>query len=57
MFVLEYKYPVAVNVGKVDYNMVYRWKQIAMCEYEKPLKEWIKNQQNQDLYRIEKYPN
>lgn len=57
MFVLEYKYPVAVNVGKVDYNMVYRWKQIAMCESEKPLKDWIKKQQDQDIYRIEEYPN
>jgi len=59
MFVLEYKYPVAVNVGKVDYNMVYRWKQIAMCESKEPLINYIEKQKEwyQDNYRIEEYPN
>lgn len=57
MFILEYQYPVAINVGKVDYNMIYRWKQIAMCENKQPLVDWIKKQSEPNNYRIEEYPN
>lgn len=56
MFVLSVKYPVAINVGKIDYNLVYRWKQIAMCENIEPLQEYIKKQAHPDDFRIEEYP-
>lgn len=57
MYILECKYPVAVNVGKIDYNMVHRWKQLAMCKDRAPLIEWVNKQERPDEYRIEEYPD
>lgn len=55
-FVLEYRYPVAINVDRIDYNMVYRWEQIAICQDRKPLQDWINKQETPDDYRIDEYP-
>jgi hypothetical protein len=57
MYILEHRYPVAVNVGKIDYNMVYRWKQLAMCKDKAPLIELVSKQERPDEYRIEEYPD
>lgn len=56
-FILQQKIPVAVNVGKVDCNIVYRWKHLAMCEEEAPLMAFIKQQKHPEDFRVEQYPD
>lgn len=56
MFMLEYKqlYIVPESKRKNRTCQSYRWKQLAMCEEEKPLQDYIDNQSDQTNYRIVK---
>ena len=56
MYVLFWKEPKAIHDGKSGYVMSWRGKQLAMCEGEKPLAEWISRQRCPENYYIERFP-
>ena len=58
MYILYRKelYIVKEELTKNRTCQTWRGKQIAMCEEEKPLQEWIRSQKDQDSYYIEKQP-
>lgn len=58
MYILYRKelYIVKEELTKNRTCQTWRGKQIAMCEEEKPLQEWVRSQKDQDSYYIEKQP-
>ena len=58
MYILYRKelYIVKEELTKNRTRQTWRGKQIAMCEEEKPLQEWVRSQKDQDSYYIEKQP-
>ena len=58
MYILYRKelYIVKEELAKNRACQTWRGKQIAMCEEEKPLQEWVRSQKDQDRYYIEKQP-
>ena len=58
MYILYYKglYIVKEPMRKNCTCQTYRNKQIAMCEEEKPLQDYIDRQRNKNRFFIEKRP-
>lgn len=58
MYILYYKelYIVKEPMRKNCTCQTYRNKQIAMCEEEKPLQDYIDRQKNKNRFFIEKRP-
>lgn len=58
MYILYYKelHIVKEAMTKNRTCQTYRNKQIAMCEEEKPLQDYIDKQKDKDRYFIEKQP-
>ena len=56
MYILYYKqlHIVKESMTRNCTCQTYRNKQIAMCEEEKPLQDYIDSQKNKDRYFIEK---
>lgn len=58
MYILYHKelYIVKEPLRKNCCCQSWRGKQIAMCESEKPLQEWIEKQKHPDRFYIERQP-
>lgn len=59
MFILYYKqlHIVKEPMTKNCTHQSYRGKQIAMCEDDKPLRDYIRDQEHPERYYIEKQPD
>ena len=58
MYILYFKetYIVKEPLRKNNTHQTWRGKQIAMCEEEQPLQDYINKQKRKELYYIEKQP-
>ena len=59
MYILYYKqmHIVKEPILKNCTAQTWRRKQLAMCEEEKPLRDWINQQKHPERYYVEKQPD